>query len=130
MADLLVDARRHNVLPMVELEGRAVCMPCPCSGLESGPKSESSPGLEKAPGPMRCPSETCLTLRCGDEGDGTALLETPSEKCPAGGLVHWDGKDSLHESGLSAKKKNLTSFGQPTILIICANHSNGTDRSL
>lgn len=131
MADFLVDVRRHSLPPMVELEGRAVCMPCPCSGLENGPKSESSPGSKKAPGLMRCPSGTCPAPRCGDGGDGPAPLETTSEKCPAEGLVHWDGKDSLHKSDSSEKEEDSVKLWPATNTHhLCTTNGNGTDCSL
>lgn len=87
---------------MLESKGRADMLPCPCLGadseLESGHRSENSPGLEKGLGLERGCSGTCPTLKRSAEGNCPALLGMPSDKCPTGGLVHWEGKDSLQES--------------------------------
>lgn len=101
MAEVFVDSRRFEVLPMLEAEGRGNMLPCPCLGADSeydsGHRSESDPGLEKDPGLARGSSGTCPALKCSAGGNWPALLGVPSDKCPTRGLVHWEVKDSLHK---------------------------------
>lgn len=102
MAEVLVDSDRHDVLPMPEPEGRAGTPPCPCLGADAGldidHRSDNGPWSGNGPGLERGSAATCPALNRSPEGTCPALSGMPSDKCPTGGLVHWEGNDSLHES--------------------------------